>query len=262
MKKKTILIVGAKSKTGLKIAKKFAEYNYNIIMSGRKIIQLESEKKNLEVRYNCKAKFIEFDILKVDKHKQFLNDVLRATSELNNTKINEDLNHAIPDLIVFTVGKLILKKNEEEYYNEMKEEMLVNYLCPALLIELFCNKILKSNFKCTIMALSSVAGDRGRSLNYPYGSAKSGLTQFLSGLRQRTFNTNLNIITVIPGYIDSEMGKDINKVKFLTSSADEVANLVYNAYKSKSDIVYTKYWRFIMYVIKLLPEFLFKRFKF
>ena len=54
----------------------------------------------------------------------------------------------------------------------MKEEMLVNYLCPALLIELFCNKILKSNFKCTIMALSSVAGDRGRSLNYPYGSEK------------------------------------------------------------------------------------------
>jgi decaprenylphospho-beta-D-erythro-pentofuranosid-2-ulose 2-reductase len=34
--------------------------------------------------------------------------------------------------------------------------------------------------------ISSVAGDRGRSSNYVYGSAKALVTTFLSGLRQRS----------------------------------------------------------------------------
>ncbi len=262
MTQKTILIVGAKSQSGLAIAERFAKNNFNILLSGREISQIEKNKNFLQEKYNCKAKLMEFDILNIEKHKLFFEDVVKLTNELIDYGKNSKIEQSFPDVIVFTVGKLILKKNKDKYYDEMQEEMLVNYLCPALLIELFSNQILELNIKSTILAFSSVAGERGRAFNYPYGSAKAGLSQFLSGLRQKTFNTKLNIITIIPGYIDSDMSSNIKKVKFITSSPKEVADLVFFAYKSGSNIIYTKYWRFIMYVVKLLPEFIFKRLKF
>ena len=123
--------------------------------------------------------------------------------------INLEEGELLPETYHFAYGV-----SRNKIVKRMQEEMLVNYLCPALLIELFSNQILELNIKSTILAFSSVAGERGRAFNYPYGSAKAGLSQFLSGLRQKTFNTKLNIITIIPGYIDSDMSSNIKKVKF------------------------------------------------
>lgn len=262
MKKKNILIIGAKSKVGIEIAEKFSKNNFNILLAGRNIKQIEKKKKYLEKNYKCKVELIEFDILKIGKHNLFLKDISHLVSKLAYNKNSNKKNMALPDVIVLTVGKLILKKSNRDYYREIHEEMLVNYLCPALLIELFSNKLLKLNRKSTIIAFSSVAGERGRALNYSYGSAKSGLSQFLSGLRQKTSNSLLNIITIIPGYIDTKMSEKVKKSKILTSSTKEVAELVFSAYKSGSNIIYTKYWRFIMYAVKALPEFIFKKLKF
>ena len=63
--------------------------------------------------------------------------------------------------------------------------MLANYVGPAMLIELMANEIQNFSETCTIIGVSSVAGERGRASNYTYGSAKSGFTQYLSGLRQK-----------------------------------------------------------------------------
>ena len=46
-----------------------------------------------------------------------------------------------------------------------------------------------------LVGISSVAGDRGRASNYWYGSAKSGFTEFLSGLRQRMQSSGVKVLT-------------------------------------------------------------------
>src|SRR5690606_14016158 len=60
----------------------------------------------------------------------------------------------------------------------------------------------KSGWLCV---LSSVAGDRGRQSNYLYGSAKAGLTAFLSGLRSRLFKSGVHVTTIKPGFVDTGM---------------------------------------------------------
>lgn len=110
-----------------------------------------------------------------------------------------------------------------------------------------------------IVVISSVAGDRGRKSNYVYGSAKAGLSAFLSGLRNRLCSSNVGVLTVIPGFVDTPMTKDLKK-GLLFVSPDKVAGDIYRAIGAKRDVIYTPwFWRFIMIVIKAIPESIFKR---
>ena len=110
-----------------------------------------------------------------------------------------------------------------------------------------------------LLIISSVAGDRGRAKNYIYGSAKSGFTAFLSGLRNRLFKNNVKVITILPGPVETKMTKEMKLPKFLTSKPKFVADAIYRAVINKKDIVYIKpIWRLIMLIIKLIPEKIFK----
>jgi NAD(P)-dependent dehydrogenase (short-subunit alcohol dehydrogenase family) len=54
-----------------------------------------------------------------------------------------------------------------------------------------------------------LAGDRGRGSNYVYGSAKAGLTAFLSGLPNRTAGRGIHVMTVKPGFVRTKMTENM-----------------------------------------------------
>jgi len=110
-----------------------------------------------------------------------------------------------------------------------------------------------------ICALSSVAGDRGRQSNYIYGSAKSGLTTYLQGLRNRLWHFGVRVITVKPGFVDTRMTYGRPKL-FLVASPEAVARDIYKAVLRGKDVVYTPcLWRVVMAIIRAIPEGLFKK---
>ena len=140
--------------------------------------------------------------------------------------------------------------------NKFIEVMDVNYKGPILFINEI-KKILKTGF---IIGISSVAGERGRQKNYIYGSAKSAFSTYLSGLRQELSKKNINVITVHPGFVKTKMTKDIKTIDFLTTTPDKVALDIFKGQKSKKSIIYTKfYWKYIMLIINIIPESLFKK---
>jgi decaprenylphospho-beta-D-erythro-pentofuranosid-2-ulose 2-reductase len=50
--------------------------------------------------------------------------------------------------------------------------------------------------------------------------------------------------------------------KLLTSKPGKVADIIFNAYLKKRNIVYVKwFWRYIMLIIRSIPEFQFKKMK-
>ena len=111
-----------------------------------------------------------------------------------------------------------------------------------------------------IVGISSVAGDRGRGSNYLYGSAKAGLTAYLSGLRNRMNGFGVSIITIKPGFVDTSMTEGLSLPPLLTAQPKTVANDVYKAVQKSKDIVYTKwFWRWIMLAIQTIPERIFKK---
>ncbi len=113
-----------------------------------------------------------------------------------------------------------------------------------------------------IVAIGSVAGDRGRATNYTYGAAKGALEIFLSGLRQRVQGKGVQVLLVKPGFVDTPMTATFDKGA-LWATPERVARDIVRAMDKGRSIIYTPwFWRWIMLVIRYIPERTFVRLKF
>ena len=140
----------------------------------------------------------------------------------------------------------------------MTKELETNFVSVVSLLTYMANYF-SAKKSGTIAVISSVAGDRGRQSNYVYGAAKGALTLVLQGLRNRLFSDGVQVLTIKPGFVDTPMTADIKK-NFLFVKPKLVAEQIVIAVKKKKDVVYVPwFWRYIMLIIKIIPEFIFKR---
>jgi len=112
-----------------------------------------------------------------------------------------------------------------------------------------------------IAVISSVAGDRGRQSNYVYGAAKALVTVFLSGLRQRLAKSGVRVVTVKPGFVDTPMTKDFKKGLLWARPADIAPTILRALDKGNGEVYVPWFWRFIMLVIRHVPDAIFRRLK-
>ena len=114
-----------------------------------------------------------------------------------------------------------------------------------------------------MICVSSVAGLRGRAKNIFYGSAKAALITFLSGCRNYFNNTNIFIMTVLPGFIRNNDDKQSKIEKILQVEPSVLAKKIFLAHKQKKQILYSSFfWKLIMNFIQILPNFIFNKIKF
>ena len=115
-----------------------------------------------------------------------------------------------------------------------------------------------------IVGVGSVAGDRGRIGAPVYNTSKSGLHTYLEALRNRLTRHGVHVLTVKPGFADTDMLKAANpKGKFLVSSADQVADGIFKAIRSRRQSVYISApWGLIMLIIRHIPSVIFRRMSF
>ncbi len=241
---KSVLILGATSDVAMAVANKFAKEKYNIVLAARNSERLQPLQSDLQIRYGVDCDLREFDALHFDSHAGFV-----ASLE------------ELPEITVCAFGYL---GDEEEGRNDLSETLRIihsNYTGAVTILNSIAGQYKLKGTGC-IIGVSSVAADRGRSSNYIYGSAKAGFTAYLSGLRNEMFHHKVHVITVLPGFISSKMTAHLKLPGILTSTPSEVGNSIFKSFKKKKNVVYVKwYWGWIMLVIKLIPEIIFKRLK-
>ena len=111
----------------------------------------------------------------------------------------------------------------------------------------------------TVVGVGSVAGDRGRVGNYVYGAAKAGFHTYLSGLRNRLTRAGGHVVTVKPGFVDTAMTWGLPGM-FLVAPPEKVAADILAAVKKQRNVIYTPFfWRYIMLIIRSIPEPVFKK---
>jgi len=241
---KTALFIGANSDIAKETYYYFAKKGYDIQLAARNISEIESSASDVSIRYNRNVKSYELDITKIDEFDGFISSLEK-----------------IPDCILCAVGDLGDQTKDEKSESNTLNIINVNYVGPTILLNMFANIFIERG-SGTIIGISSVAGERGRASNYIYGSAKSGFTAALSGLRNRLYKHGIRVITVKPGFVKTKMTESLTLPKLLTTSSRKCAKKIYHYHLSDKDIIYiSRIWRPIMLIIKLVPEKIFKRLK-
>lgn len=240
----SILILGATSDMAYATANEFASNGYNIILAARNFEALIPMKSDLHIRHEVSVDLVFFDALDFESHPQLIN------------KYSGDL-----ECVACFFGYLGDQQKAESNWEESNKIIASNYTAAVSILNIASNYFVQQG-RGSIIGVSSVAGDRGRMSNYIYGSAKAGFTAYLSGLRNRLFHHNIQVLTVKPGFVNTKMTANLNLPPLLTASPKQVAKDIYKAWNNKRNIIYTLwFWRYIMAIITLIPEFLFKKLK-
>ena len=200
-------------------------------------------------------------IFKVTSNKDLINEDIQnnyyfCSYEDYNT-IDDVLNKVkVIDIAIIFNGKLNSSKHSE--FEKKKELNDINFLYPSTIISKIIEK--NKNKYLQIAAVSSVAAERGRYKNIIYSSSKAALTSYLSSMRQK--HPNYKITTIKLGMVKTNMTKDLNLPPFLTDKPNDAANLIYDGILKRKDIIISFKWRIVMFLVKILPEGIFKKLKF
>ena len=178
--KKNVIIYGASSLISLELIKLLNQDISKFFLFCRDKNKIENFllDNNFEKE---KFSIFEVDILDIKKNLELINQMKNI------------------DGVIWVAG---FSGNTDEELKSMelaKKNIKINFLNPMLIINKTLTKMTLST-ESFLVIVTSVAALRGRGKNLIYGSAKSALLTYLSGLRQK-YNQRLTVVSVIPGYI-------------------------------------------------------------
>jgi len=240
----TWLILGASSTISREFALQMAEQNNKIIFAGRDLKNIKKISKDIKIRHNIETEEIEIDIINIQSHNQLVQQCVK--------KVSGRLN------IFVAIGTMPSQKNILNSDGLANKVINTNFTGVVNILLAFM-PFFKSQRSGNIIVLGSVAGDRGRLSNYIYGSSKSGIHTFLQGFRSEMEKIGVNVTNIKLGPIDTRMSYGAGFDKIMATPSATAAACI-SASKNKKSIVYFPwFWKYIMVMIKIIPEKLFNK---
>lgn len=234
----SILILGATSSIARACGEIFASRHCKLFLASRDISELERIAVDLRIRFNIEIDYAFFDITQLDSHANFFEILIDKMGSI--------------DAVLMAIG-LIDKLDYQKV-------IAANFTGPISFLEHYVNYLVIQKKKGFIIGLSSVAGDRGRKPNYVYGASKAALTTYLQGLRNYLYPSNIQILTIKLGLIDTKMVFGGKYPLYLAANPKKTAIKIIRALDKGRESVYVPgIWRIIMLIIRLIPEKIFKR---
>ncbi len=239
----TWIILGATSSMARAMARKLAERGDGLILAGRDMDDMKRTAADCRARG---ARFAEAMRLDARKPETFAPIVKRATGEdgLINAAV---FIGSMPEQAAIDADPALIDGTVAD-----------SFTGPARFLQMLAPEI-EARGGGTVVGVGSVAGDRGRIGNYVYGAAKAGFHTYLSGLRNRLTRAGGHVVTVKPGFVDTAMTWGLEGM-FLVAPPEKVADDILKAVEKKRNVIYTPFfWRYIMLIIRAIPEFVFKK---
>jgi len=242
------LIIGASSGMGAAMARRLTREGYTLALVARRKAALSTLCS--EINKNTRE----------TRALAYINDVsdYRSVPDLLR-QIIADLGGL--DLVIYAAG-VNHPPGPDTYDFEGDREMLEINLIGAFAWLNPIAAMFQSAKMGQIVGISSVAGDRGRVGNPGYNTSKAGLTTYLEALRNRLTRHGVNVLTVKPGFVQTDMLKAAQKVMF-PITPEKAADDIWKAMRARKQQIYTPwFWSWIMFAIRNIPSPLFRRMSF
>ena len=239
-----ILVLGATSGIAAATCRIWASQGASLFLVARNAEKLAAVAADLKVRGASYVDSRVADLDDTDGHPELL---AHAVNSLTGMDIAY-LAHGI-------LGDQILA---EQDFNAAAQILHTNLTAPVSLLTWLANYCVQRHAG-TLAVISSVAGDRGRKSNYVYGASKAGLTAFLGGLRNRIDREGVNVLAIKPGPTRTAMTAGMPKSEKF-ADVNSVAKSIVAAIDKRKDVLYVPFqWQPIMFIIRNIPESVFKK---
>ena len=241
----TWILLGATSSMARAMARQLAGEGARLVLAGRDTVDLEAQAADCGYRGAEKAVTARFD---ARDPSGFAAVIEEAEALAGDGTLN---------CAVF-VGSMPPQEAIDDDPSLVDGTVTDSFTGPARFLQMLAPK-LEARGAGLIIGLGSVAGDRGRVGNYVYGAAKSGFATYLSGLRNRLGRAGVHVMTVKPGFVDTAMTWDVEGMFLVASPADTAAHMLKKARKGRNVLYTPFFWRYIMAIIRNVPEPIFKK---
>jgi len=241
-----VVVLGALSAVGEAVCRLYAAEGAALLIAGRDEVRLNQVAADLRIRGAADVQIETVDLDAVSPAKVFPELAARLGGV---------------DHVLVAYGVLGDQARAETDERHASSLLSTNFLSPALWC-LAAAEILERQRSGVLIAIGSVAGDRGRQSNYVYGAAKGGLGILLQGLAHRLSASGARAVIVKPGFIDTPMTAHMAKGGPLWAKADTVARIIRRAADGGGPVVYAPwFWRFILLIIRVVPAPVFHKTK-
>lgn len=239
----SVLLLGGTSEIGLATVEAFAsDRPMRIVLAGRPSPRLDEAKARLEAR-GCAVETIPFDAVEPQSHADVIAKAFSGG-----------------DVDVALVAFGLLGDNEQAWtdVSTAVELAQVNYTA-AVAVGVALGERMTQQGHGSIVAFSSVAGERARRSNFVYGSTKAGMDAFYSGLTEALRPAGVHVTVVRPGFVHTKMTEGLKPAP-LSTTPEAVAAVVVDAVRTHKELVWAPApLRFVMSALRHVPRPLFRR---
>ena len=241
---KKILVLGATSGIAEATCRIWAAQGAQLFLVARNAEKLAAVAADLKTRGAAYVGTAVADLDDTDKHAELLSHAVNSLTGM--------------DVAYLAHGILGDQPRAERDFEHAAQILHTNFVAPVSLLTWLANFCVQRHAG-VLAVISSVAGDRGRKSNYLYGASKAGLTAFLAGLRNRVDREGVTVLTIKPGPVKTAMTAEMKGwEKF--ADVNKVAQSIVHAIDKRQDSLYVPFqWAPIMFVVRSIPERIFKK---
>ena len=243
-----VLVVGATSEIAQSCCRIWANGDeHEFLFSGRDQKKLDSVVDDFQVRF---------------PNSRFITEVFDHLDSKSIESFVAALSTRPIDLVLIAHGSLTSQSRANTDLGYLWKELETNAISPIALTEALTGLLIQQG-RGKLAVIGSVAGDRGRGINYAYGSGKAALGVYVSGLQHKIAGSQVRVTLVKPGPTATPMtaGVHVGPTK-LADPAIVAAQIVRGNGKGKRVVYSPWFWGYIMLVIRVLPFWIFKRMKY
>jgi short-subunit dehydrogenase len=242
------ILIGATKGLGAALAQRLAREGYSLALAGRSVDLLEKICAEInQASGEIRARAYVHDARDYQHVPELFQKMITDLGGL--------------DLLIYNSG-LLLPTTAVTYEPEKDRETIeVNFLGAVAWFNAAA-PVFQSLRAGQIVGISSVAGERGRVGNPAYNASKAGLSTYLEALRNRLTRHGVHVLTVKPGFIDTEMIKSSPRT-FWVISPEQAAGDIWQAICKRKQTIYTpRRWGLVMFIIRHIPSIIFRRLSF
>lgn len=238
------IVIGSSSGIGAAIARRLAGAGYAVALVARRSDLLNTLAAQIKAT-GGQARVYVHDAVQFDEVPTLFQTILRDLGRI--------------DVVVYASGVMPSVDLSEFNFAKDKAMIAVNVLGAMAWLDQAAMAFARLG-RGSLVGISSVAGDRGRIINPVYNASKAAFSTYLEALRNRLTRKGVQVLTVKPGFVDTEMLRSSGRSARGAISPDQAAADVWQAIKGRKQTIYTPArWQLIMLVIRHIPSFIFRR---